>query len=429
MFSPLAVSRSNMNNEANIINGWPILQGHLNIQELLLPSDKVINQFKNLGDMLSVGFLEKYCVKPAKKYYLIFFKGKLYKFKSYNNNDSNCKVLNIKYSQIDMISLHKPTQTVVFGGKFGSGGAHLNLEQCILIRYQNKVVVLTAPASSHNDSAGNFGGIPAGPTINKSETVKKWFELVKYFGVLQNLRCQYDVGNIIGKGNFAKVYEVTHCARKKKFALKTINKEMFKDNIKSVLGLHDEINLLRKIRHPNVLQLYEIFESDNNIHLILEHLNGKELFDQIKERGSYAEKDASTILRCILNALVVLHSNFIVHRDLKPENLIFRDESLSSLVIIDFGLSTTCKDGPQFTRCGSPGYVAPEILNNLGYGCKVDIFSLGVIMYILLTAKFVFNAKDYNDILKKNKQCKVAFPKRLWENLSEEAMDLCQKML
>ncbi len=99
-----------------------------------------------------------------------------------------------------------------------------------------------------------------------------------------------------------------------------------------------------------------------------------------------------------------MHSNNIVHRDLKPENLIFRDENLNSLVIIDFGLSTTVKDSEAlFTRCGSPGYVAPEILNNLGYGCKADIFSLGVIMYILLTSKFVFNAKDYNEILRKNK--------------------------
>ena len=109
--------------------------------------------------------------------------------------------------------------------------------------------------------------------------IKKWLDLIKYFGVLSNLRNLYDVGNIIGKGNFAKVYEVVNSTTKRKFALKTISKEMFKDNIKSMLSLHDEVNLLRKIRHPNVLQLYEIFESDNNIHLILEHLNGKELFD------------------------------------------------------------------------------------------------------------------------------------------------------
>lgn len=77
--------------------------------------------------------------------------------------------------------------------------------------------------------------------------------MLKYFGVLQSLRSQYEIGNLIGKGNFAKVYEVTHAGKRRKFALKTISKTMFQDNIKSVLGLHDEINLLRKIRHPNVL--------------------------------------------------------------------------------------------------------------------------------------------------------------------------------
>ena len=114
---------------------------------------------------------------------------------------------------------------------------------------------------------------------------------------------------------------------------------------------------------------------------------------------------------------------------MKPENLIFRDENLSSLVIIDFGLSTTTKGKLLTTRCGSPGYVAPEILNNLGYGCKADIFSVGVIMYILLTSKFVFNAKDYQEILRRNKICKVAFPVNLWKNLSTEAKDLCELML
>ena len=125
----------------------------------------------------------------------------------------------------------------------------------------------------------------------------------------------------------------------------------------------------------------------------------------------------------------MLHSNNIVHRDLKPENLIFRDENLNSLVIIDFGLSTTCKGIPLTTRCGSPGYVAPEILNSIGYGCKADIFSLGVIMYILLTSKFVFHAKEYPEILRRNKICKVTFPSKLWDSLSPESKSLCSAML
>lgn len=258
------------------ISGWPILQGHLNIREVILPSKKTINQFKNIGDCLDINFLQKYSAKQEKKRFFIFFKGKLYKFKTNSSSETSCKALNIKYCQIDLISLQKPTQTVVFSSKYGGSSAGLNLEQCIIIRFLNKVVVLT-------------NGVEPLQQQQKHTSIKKWFELMKYFCVLVNLRCQYDIGQIIGKGNFAKVFEATHAAKKRKFALKTIQKAMFKDNIKSVLGLHDEINLLRKIRHPNVLQLYEIFESDNNIHLIIEHLNGKELFDQIKQRGQYQE--------------------------------------------------------------------------------------------------------------------------------------------
>ena len=121
-----------------------------------------------------------------------------------------------------------------------SSSIGLNLEQCIIIRFLNKCIVLTAA----NSADSNF---------IKSNTIKKWFDLLKYFGVLQNLKCHYDIGTIIGKGNFAKVYEVMNSVNKRKFALKTINKTMFKDNVKSVLGIHDEISLLRKIRHPNVL--------------------------------------------------------------------------------------------------------------------------------------------------------------------------------
>lgn len=136
-----------------------------------------------------------------------------------------------------MISLQKPTGSVVVGAasaKKGARTAGLNLEQCIVIRFINKVVVLSQGSSANNE-------------------IKKWYELLKYFGVLQNMRCQYDDGALIGKGNFAMVFEATHQATGRKFALKTINKQMYEDNVKSALGLHDEVSLLRKIRHPNVL--------------------------------------------------------------------------------------------------------------------------------------------------------------------------------
>jgi len=103
-----------------------------------------------------------------------------------------------------------------------------------------------------------------------------------------------------------------------------------------------------------------------------------------------------------------------VHRDLKPENLLFQNERIDSLKIVDFGLSATVKDGPLDMRCGSPGYVAPEILNDEGYGTQVDIFSAGIILYILLTGKFVFSGKNIKEILFKNRDCIVPFPPQYW---------------
>lgn len=131
-----------------------------------------MKQFKNLGDMLAVSFLDQHCVRQSKKAYFIFFKGKLYKFKT--QHDQLGKVLNIKYCQMDLISLQRPTQTVALGGRNGSIPTGLNLEQCIIIRFQNKCVVLTAVADSNQ---------------MKSGIIKRWFDLLKYFGVLQNLKC------------------------------------------------------------------------------------------------------------------------------------------------------------------------------------------------------------------------------------------------
>ena len=111
-FSPMTLSRNAVNNKD--VNGpgvsaWPILQGHLNIQELLLSSEKAVKQFKNLEDMLDINFIEKYSLKPSKKRYFIFFKGKLYKFKTFDNTSTTCKILNVKYCQMDLISLQRPT--------------------------------------------------------------------------------------------------------------------------------------------------------------------------------------------------------------------------------------------------------------------------------------------------------------------------------
>jgi len=133
----------------------------------------------------------------------------------------------------------------------------------------------------------------------------------------------------------------------------------------------------------------------------------------------------------MLQALDYMHENKVVHRDLKPENLILVSKNNDyDLRIADFGLASFVKDGELLKlRCGSPGYVAPEILEDIGYNESSDIFSAGVILYVLLTGRPVFRGYNINEILVKNKKCEIEYPAKYWSKISEKAKDLVSKML
>ena len=138
--------------------------------------------------------------------------------------------------------------------------------------------------------------------------------------------------------------------------------------------------------NDNIIKLYEVYESSSSICLILELLHGGELFERIIQKGAYTERDAAILMGKLLGALECMHSKNIMHRDIKPENLILKDmENSYDIKLADFGLATvvTTQGEYLFKRCGTPGYVAPEILADEKYDQKVDVFSAGVILYIL----------------------------------------------
>ena len=145
-----------------------------------------------------------------------------------------------------------------------------------------------------------------------------------------------------------------------------------------------------------MLELYEVFESGKYIHLVLPFLSGGELFESIKNKGNYKESDAKKVMYQFLSALAYLHENLVVHRDLKPENLILSKKHHNDIQIADFGLACVLKspDEKLNLACGSPGYVAPEILNDKGYSVPSDVFSAGVIFYVMLTGRPVFSGVD-----------------------------------
>ena len=155
-----------------------------------------------------------------------------------------------------------------------------------------------------------------------------------------------------------------------------------------------EVNTLRTLDHPNCMKLVELYEGQNYVYCVTEaYLGGNEqchaghLLQRIlkKPNGRFSEKESLEILHRILRALAYLESRDIIHRDLKPENIIFRDkDDPHEVVIVDFGFATKVEDYKNlFTRCGTPGYVAPEVLNDFPYNTKADVFSAGIIFYIL----------------------------------------------
>jgi calcium/calmodulin-dependent protein kinase I len=212
----------------------------------------------------------------------------------------------------------------------------------------------------------------------------------------------YVLGEEIGRGSFSVVRKGKHKESSKLFAIKCIQKKFIKLHL-----LEREIKIMKKLKHPHILPLIDVFETKDYIYLVLELVTGGELFDKIVERGNYTEKDASDIVRQILEAVQYLHSQGVVHRDLKPENLLCAEvgkekETRIHIYVADFGLSRVFQDREQLnTYCGSPEYVAPEVLACVPYEKAVDLWSVGVITYILLTGFLPFYDKNHSVLFEK----------------------------
>uniref|UniRef100_A0A8C6KJ18 Serine/threonine-protein kinase DCLK2 n=1 Tax=Nothobranchius furzeri TaxID=105023 RepID=A0A8C6KJ18_NOTFU len=240
---------------------------------------------------------------------------------------------------------------------------------------------------------------------------------------------KYEVGKVIGDGNFAVVRECEERSTGKEFALKIIDKA--KCSGKEHL-IENEVAVLRKVKHPNIIMLIEEVDTLSELYLVMELVKGGDLFDAITSLAKYTEKDASTMVFNLAGALKYLHSMNIVHRDIKPENLLVFEhpDGTKSLKLGDFGLATVV-EGPLFTVCGTPTYVAPEIIAESGYGLKVDIWAAGVITYILLCGFPPFRSENniQEDLFDQILLGQLDFPSPYWDSITDSAKELILKML
>ncbi|XP_059925138.1 calcium/calmodulin-dependent protein kinase type 1D-like [Gadus macrocephalus] len=240
-----------------------------------------------------------------------------------------------------------------------------------------------------------------------------------------NIKEVFDFKGKMGAGSFSEVFMVREKKTGNLYALKCLKKKFLANS-----NLENEINVLRKIKHENVVSLEDFYESRTHYYLVMELVSGGELFDRILEKGMYTEKDASLVVRQVLEAVSYLHDNNIVHRDLKPENLLYHNmDANSKIMISDFGLSKMSEHGVMFTACGTPGYVAPEVLAQKPYSKAVDCWSVGVISYILLCGYPPFFEENEKSLYAKIMRADYSFHKPFWDDISESAKDFIRNMM
>ncbi|KAJ4839693.1 CBL-interacting protein kinase 10 [Turnera subulata] len=235
---------------------------------------------------------------------------------------------------------------------------------------------------------------------------------------------KYDLGRMLGQGNFAKVYYARNISTGKSVAIKVIDKEKVQ-RAELMEQIRREISVMSLVKHSNVLQLYEVMATKTKIYFVIEYAKGGELFNKLA-KGRLKESAARKYFQQLISAVDYCHSRGVYHRDLKPENLLLDENGV--LKVSDFGLSALSEskrqDGLLHTACGTPAYVAPEVFCSKGYdGAKSDIWSCGVILYVLLAGFLPFHDDNlillYRKISKADFKCPNWFPPEVKKLLSK----------
>uniref|UniRef100_A0A672HX37 Doublecortin-like kinase 3 n=1 Tax=Salarias fasciatus TaxID=181472 RepID=A0A672HX37_SALFA len=246
---------------------------------------------------------------------------------------------------------------------------------------------------------------------------------------LSDIEQCYDIGRVVGDGNFAVVRECRRRDSGQTLAMKIVERSKL---IGREHMMQNELSLLGSLCHPRIVRLFAHHHTHTHSYLVMELVSGGDLFEAISESGKFSEAAAGLMVSDVSEALSYIHSKSIVHRDLKPENLLVEQAAagVCRLKLGDFGLAMVVTE-PVFTICGTPTYVAPEILCETGYGVEVDVWALGVILYILLCGFPPFRSRDRDqeELFQLIKQGQLHFPSPYWDSISEGEMCRCVFMM
>jgi serine/threonine protein kinase len=255
--------------------------------------------------------------------------------------------------------------------------------------------------------------------------VKEWIATLKLSCICPDFTADFDLLDLLGQGSLSEVYLATERTTGQQYAVKIIEKAKL-TSMNHLKGITREVAILRKLQHPNIVKLERVYEEGERVYIVLEHIEGCSILAKLGRGSLIEEGQALAIIQRILEVLEYLESQHIVHRDIKPENVLLSDDGRVTLV--DFGLAIEVHDDTQQT-CGSPGYVAPEILCKRGCSTKADVFSAGALLYVMLSGHMPFGSKDRRSVIERNRCGLVSFPKDYWSHISHSTIEVVIEMM
>ncbi|CAG9315316.1 unnamed protein product [Blepharisma stoltei] len=263
------------------------------------------------------------------------------------------------------------------------------------------------------------------------EELEKWLIHLDGVSILSDFENDYSIIKEIGKGNYGTVFLAIENSTGDEFAVKSISKELIAKSKRGISAISNEINTMRKLNHPNIISLYKVYESATDIHMVFDYAADGNLREKIENNGPMSEDQAASFLENLLFAINYMHSQNIIHRDIKLENILFMSkEDPNDFKICDFGLACELEE-LSGSRCGTPGYIAPEILRKEKYDFKADIYSVGILLYHLLTGKSPFTGSSLGSktvVLIQNRNNTINFKEQRLKSISKQGIDTIRKL-
>lgn len=288
-----------------------------------------------------------------------------------------------------------------------------------------------APGSRNNELIIQMSTKRVSLFVDNPDARRKWSSALKQ-SAGSGVKDFYHLGELLGEGAFAQVKLGVDRETGEKVAVKIIKKNQY--DPKEMEYIVREMKIMKSVSHANIVNTIDIFNSNKHLHIVLQYMEGGELFDIIADAGNFSEQQASQVMRDTIKGVQYLHLHNIVHRDIKPENVLCVSKRWPLHVkMADFGLANFAEDGTVKEKTnvmiGTPGYVAPELVRGQSYGPPVDMWACGVLLYIMLSGRMPFFGRDDAAVMRMIARGHYEFPDREWATISEGAKSLVRGLL